>query len=106
MGLPIRTRQGIGVKTNRMKTLTLIVRQWLNRSTGATVASVEIVSDGHSIARLPHLGATAVDMAISWLQISGLLPAKTGVESLHSWLASLGVTFHATQCSVTNKSEL
>lgn len=89
-----------------MKTLTLVVRQWFNRSTGTTVASVEIVSDGHSIARLPHLGANAVEMAIAWLQLSGLLPAKTGAESLHAWLASIGVTFHATTASVTNKSEL
>ena len=89
-----------------MKTLTLIVRSWFNRSTGATVASVEVVSDGHSIARLPHLGETAVEMAISWLQLAGLLPAKTGAESLHAWLASIGVTFHTTKCSVTNKSEL
>ena len=89
-----------------MKSLTFVVRQWFNRSTGATIASVEVVSDGHSIARLPHLGETAIEMAISWLQLSGLLPAKTGAESLHAWLASIGVTFHATRCSVTNKSEL
>lgn len=86
--------------------LTFVVRQWLNRSTGATLASVEVVSDGHCIARLGHLGATAVEMAIAWLQLTGLLPAKTGAESLHAWLASLGVTFHTTHCSVTNKSEL
>lgn len=89
-----------------MKTLTFVVRQWLNRSTGVTLASVEVVSDGHSIARLPHLGANAVEMTIAWLHISGLLPAKTGAESLHAWLASLGITFHTTKASVTNKSEL
>lgn len=89
-----------------MKTLTLIIRQWFNRSTGATLASVEVVSDGHSIARLGNLGPTAAEMAINWLQISGLLPSKTGAESLHAWLQSLGVTFHATSCQVLNKSEL
>ena len=89
-----------------MKTLTFIVRQWFNRSTGATLASVEVVSDGHSIARLGNLGPTACEMAINWLQISGLLPVKTGAESFHVWLQSIGVTFHATQCQVVNKSEL
>ena len=90
-----------------MKTLTLISRTWRNRSTLAELHSVEIVADGFCIARLKEFAsAWSVESAIAWLQISNMLPEKTGSESIHAWLDSLNITFHHSQSTVANKSDL
>ena len=90
-----------------MKSLILIGRHWLNRSTGSTSHTVEVITDGHCIAKLGPLHAgNWIDNALGWLEISKLIPAETCASFPPVRLAKLGIEFHASQSNVANKGDL
>lgn len=86
--------------------LTLIIRTWRNRYQGSEMHSVEIVRDGHAIARLGPLLTEPVKLASDWLQINGLIPKREGgMDWFEHWI-TLKPSPHVSRCNVANKSDL
>jgi hypothetical protein len=84
--------------------LTLIIRTWRNRYQGADLHSVEIVRDGHHVARLKPLLTEPLQLAADWLEINNLIP-KRNVDWFEHWIA-LKPPPYVTRCNVANKSDL
>lgn len=86
--------------------LTLIVRTWRNRYQGSEMHSVEIVRDGHFVAKLKPLLTEPVELGVDWLEVSGLIPRREAGASFHHHLNQLNPRPYITSVNVANKSDL
>lgn len=90
-----------------MKTLVLIGRHWFNRSTGGTSHTVEVVTDGHCIAKIgPFIAGNWIDNAVSWLEVTRLIQRETEPSFPPVRFSRLGIEFHTSQSNVANKGDL